>query len=121
MGFLPVDRLKEIAARYGASITEYLSAVLLQSILENQEVQRPRRPRPAALAIPIDLRGWFPSATLRNFILTVRLCVDPTLGPYTSLSWSDTSTTTCACTSIPRRCGPASPAMSTSQPTAFSS
>lgn len=50
MGFLPVDRLKEIAARYGASITEYLSAVLLQSILENQEVQRPRRPRPAALA-----------------------------------------------------------------------
>ena len=51
--------LKEIAARYGASITEYLSAVLLQSILENQEVQRPRRPRPAALAIPIDLRGWF--------------------------------------------------------------
>ena len=83
MGFLPVDRLKEIAARYGASITEYLSAVLLQSILENQEVQRPRRPRPAALAIPIDLRGWFPSATLRNFILTVRLCVDPTLGPYT--------------------------------------
>lgn len=46
MGFLPVDRLKEIAARYGASITEYLSAVLLQSILENQEVQRPRRPRP---------------------------------------------------------------------------
>ena len=30
MGFLPVDRLKEIAARYGASITEYLSAVLLQ-------------------------------------------------------------------------------------------
>mgnify|MGYP001835184326 FL=1 len=57
--------------------------MLLQSILENQEVQRPRRPRPAALAIPIDLRGWFPSATLRNFILTVRLCVDPTLGPYT--------------------------------------
>ena len=32
--------------------------------------------------LPVD-RGWFPSATLRNFILTVRLCVDPTLGPYT--------------------------------------
>ena len=88
-GLLDVDdpprpeELEDAYARYGASITEYLSAVLLQSILENQEVQRPRRPRPAALAIPIDLRGWFPSATLRNFILTVRLCVDPTLGPYT--------------------------------------
>ena len=33
MGFLPVDRLKEIAARYGASITEYLSAVLLLSLI----------------------------------------------------------------------------------------
>ena len=122
MGFLPVDRLKEIAARYGASITEYLSAVLLQSILENQEVQRPppsqargsghshRSPGLVPLRHPPQLHPHCPA--LR--------------GPHSGalhlpLSWSDTSTTTCACTSIPRRCGPASPAMSTSQPTAFSS
>lgn len=36
-----------------------------------------------ALAIPINLRGWFPSETLRNFILTVRPSIDPSLGEYT--------------------------------------
>ena len=36
-----------------------------------------------ALAIPINLRGWFPSETLRNFITTVRPYIDPALGDYT--------------------------------------
>ena len=83
MGFLPVDQLKEKARSMGVSITEYLTAVLLQVILDNQAGQRPRRPRPVALAIPINLRPWFPSETLRNFILTVRPSIDPALGEYT--------------------------------------
>lgn len=82
IGLLDVDRLKAAAGRYGASITEYLSAVLLQALLDNQEAQRPRRPRPVALSIPINLRPWFPTDTLRNFILTLRLAVDPALGEY---------------------------------------
>lgn len=82
MGFLPVDVLHSKAKRYGASITEYLAAVLMQAILENQAAERPHRAKPVALAIPINLRGYFPSNTLRNFILTVRPCIDPTLGEY---------------------------------------
>lgn len=83
MGFMPVDKLKEVAKSHGASITEYLAAVLMQAIMENQAAEKPHRPRPVALAIPINLRGWFPSKTLRNFILTVRPCIDPSLGEYT--------------------------------------
>ena len=122
MGFLPVDRLKEIAARYGASITEYLSAVLLQSILENQEVQRPPAvPGPRLWPFPsISGAGSPPPPSATSSSLSGSAWTPP-WGLTPSLSWSDTSTTTCACTSIPRRCGPASPAMSTSQPTAFSS
>ena len=52
-------------------------------MLENQAARHYRHPRPVALAIPINLRPWFPSETLRNFILTVRPCIDPTLGEYT--------------------------------------
>lgn len=33
--------------------------------------------------MPINLRPWFPTETLRNFILTTRLCIDPALGEYT--------------------------------------
>lgn len=83
MGLVPVDRLREVARRYKVSLTEYLTAVLLQCFLENQADKGFRHPRPVALAIPINLRPWFPSETLRNFILTMRPCIDPTLGEYT--------------------------------------
>ena len=83
MGLLPLDQLKAKAKSYGVSITEYLTGALLKVILENQARERPRRPKPVSLAIPINLRPWFPSETLRNFILTVRPCIDPDLGEYT--------------------------------------
>ena len=83
MGFCSVSQLKQKAKGYGVSITEYLTAVLMKVILEKQHRERPRKERPVALAIPINLRGWFPSETLRNFILTVRPVIDPSLGEYT--------------------------------------
>lgn len=83
MGLIPLDQLKQVAKNYHVSLTEYLTAVLLKSIMENQAAQRPWRPRPVSLAIPIDLRHWFPTETLRNFILTARPCIDPSLGEYT--------------------------------------
>lgn len=83
MGFVPLAALKERAKFYGASITEYLSAVLIQVILDKQKREKPHRLRQVALAVPINLRSWFPSETLRNFITTVRPYVDPALGDYT--------------------------------------
>lgn len=35
------------------------------------------------MAVPINLRPYFPSETLRNFILTVRPSINPELGDYT--------------------------------------
>ena len=83
MGLMSVAALKAKAKEYGATITEYLTAVLLLSLLEKQHAERPIREKPIALAIPVNLRAWFPSETLRNFMLTLRPCVDPTLGEYT--------------------------------------
>ena len=86
MGFAPVDALKGKAKEYQASLTEYLCAVLLHVLLEKQRREKPHRERPVALAVPIDLRAFFPSETLRNFILTVQPVIDPALGAY---SFSD--------------------------------
>lgn len=83
MGFVPVDKLNEKARAYGASITEYLSAVLICVILDKQHREQPYRERPVALAVPINLRAYFPSETLRNFITTVRPVIDPVMGDYT--------------------------------------
>ena len=83
MGLVPVDQLRKVSQQYSSSVTEYLTAVLLQSLLENQAARHYRHPRPVALAIPINLRQWIPSETLRHFILTARPCIDPQLGAYT--------------------------------------
>lgn len=83
MGLMSVSALKAKARERGATITEYLTGVLLLSLLEKQRGERPIREKPVALAIPVNLRSWFPSQTLRNFMLTVRPSVDPTLGEYT--------------------------------------
>lgn len=83
MGFLSVAQLKEKARSYNASITEYLAAALIWTLLERQRGERPGRERPVALAIPINLRPFFPSKTLRNFFLTARPYIDPSLGDYT--------------------------------------
>ena len=83
MGFCSVSALREKAKGYGVSITEYLTAVLLKVLLDKQHREAPRRERPVALAIPINLRPWFPTESLRNFILTARPAINPSLGSYT--------------------------------------
>ena len=83
MGLMSVAALKAKAKEHNATITEYLTAVLLLSLLEKQRAEHPYHQKPVALAIPVNLRAWFPSETLRNFLLTLRPCVDPTLGDYT--------------------------------------
>lgn len=83
MGLVPLDTLRETARGYQASVTEYLASVLIEAILAKQRREGNRREFPVALAVPINLRPWFPSETLRNFILTVRPCIDPELGEYT--------------------------------------
>lgn len=82
MGFLSVAELKAKARSYGASVTEYLAAVLMKLLIEKQRRERPLREQPVTLAVPVNLRAFFPSETLRNFILTVQPCVDPKLGDY---------------------------------------
>lgn len=60
-----------------------MAAILLQSILIRQRREGRRRELPVSLAVPINLRPYFPSETLRNFILTVRPSINPELGDYT--------------------------------------
>lgn len=83
MGLVPLDKLHQAARRCGASITEYLAAVLIQALLQKQRLEKSRREYPVSLAVPINLRGRFPSQTLRNFVLTARPYIDPNLGDYT--------------------------------------
>ena len=82
-GIMSVSEVMAAAKRYGATITEYLNAVLLQALLLKQEEDHASRLRPVKIAMPVNLRRFFPSITLRNFITMIFPGVDPRLGEYT--------------------------------------
>ena len=81
-GILSVSEVMAVAKKYNATITEYLNAVLLYALLKKQQNEWHLRLRPVKIAMPVNLRRFFPSKTLRNFITMVYPVVDPRLGDY---------------------------------------
>ena len=91
-GIMSVREVMAVAGKYNATLTEYLNAVLLYALLQKQEKDLqdnireyifPLKPRPVKIAMPVNLRRFFPSKTLRNFITMVYPSIDPRLGDYT--------------------------------------
>lgn len=82
-GIMSTKDVLHVAKRYQATITEYLNAVLLYSLLRKQLKEGDRRLRPVKIAMPVNLRRFFPSKTLRNFITMIYPGIDPRLGEYT--------------------------------------
>ena len=81
-GIIPVDALLKVTKHYEVSVTEYLNAVLLYALMEKQKKDKVFREKPLKIALPVDLRQFFPSSTLRNFITMVYPSIDPRMGEY---------------------------------------
>lgn len=82
-GVLQVSQVRAVSGKYQVSVTEYLNAVLLYALLEKQKADRVFRELPVSIAMPVNLRRFFPSKTLRNFITMVYPSIDPRMGDYT--------------------------------------
>lgn len=81
-GIMSVREVMEVAKKYDATITEYLNSVLLYALLKKQQSEWHLKLRPVKIAMPVNLRRFFPSKTLRNFITMVYPSIDPRLGEY---------------------------------------
>lgn len=66
-GVMSASSVHKVAKSYGASITAYLTSVLIYSIYW-QSMKYGVYDDLIAIAIPINLRNSFPSKTLRNFV-----------------------------------------------------
>ncbi|MBR5093857.1 MAG: hypothetical protein IK095_02055 [Oscillospiraceae bacterium] len=84
LGIVESARLHDAAKARGVTVTAYLTALLLQSLLELQAAQQPRRrrQRPVKVQIPVDLRKLYGGETMRNFVAVANIGVDPRLGDY---------------------------------------
>ena len=82
-GIMSVSQVMAVAKSYQATVTEYLNAVLLYALMTKQEQEWHFKLRPVKIAMPVNLRRFFPSGTLRNFISMIYPGIDPRLGEYT--------------------------------------
>lgn len=81
-GIMSVQQVMTVAKKYNATITEYLNAVLIYALYQKQISERHLRLKPVKIAMPVNLRRFFPSKTMRNFITMVYPGIDPRLGEY---------------------------------------
>ena len=71
-GTVQINELKNCSRAAGASITKYLAAALLWSIIRT-ETDGNEMKRPAALNLPVNLRSFFESETLANFFSVINV------------------------------------------------
>ena len=67
---IPLSELKAAAKSHDVTITEYVSACYITAVLEGEKL--PLR-KPIRLLLPVDLRRFFPSNTLQNFVCFERI------------------------------------------------
>lgn len=84
-GILDANKVHALAKTYGVTITVFLAAIMMQSIYEiqNEKVKNPKKRKAVRVLIPVNLRKFFPSRTMRNFALYITPDIDPRLGDFT--------------------------------------
>ena len=63
---MDLKALKEESKKQGVTITQYLTAVLIYSIYQENYVKAKGK-RPIKVCIPVNLKKYFPSKTMSNF------------------------------------------------------
>lgn len=84
-GIVPADALRVRAKEYGVTVTEYLVAALVMSIygIQKKELSRRRRNRDVKICVPVNLRRFYPSVTVRNFSSFINPGITPAYGEFT--------------------------------------
>ena len=80
---MPSAVLVEKARELGVTVTEYLASAMLWAAYQDQERQAHKKKLPLRVSVPVNMRAFYPSATLRNFSTFVNPGIDPRLGAYT--------------------------------------
>ncbi|MGI6690684.1 MAG: hypothetical protein ACOX63_07570 [Christensenellales bacterium] len=84
-GIVPTMQLYELAKRYGATINTFMAALMLQSLCDivRRDPSKRRRKLPVKVSMPVNLRAFYPSATLRNFSSYINAGIHLSYGSYT--------------------------------------
>ncbi len=82
-GILPCDQVKKRAREKKLTITEYLAGIYCYVLYKIQEDENPRRKRPVIISLPVNLRPYYNSKTMRNFAYFINAGINPNYGDFT--------------------------------------
>lgn len=81
-GYLSVDRLKSVSKSYGVTINQYLVGTFVYAIYKNYLKRQPSK-LPIRCCVPVNLRPYYNSHTLKNFFAMVFATFQPRRDDYT--------------------------------------
>lgn len=80
---LACSQLVPLAKALGVTVTEYLTSVMLYAAYQDQEKRCGRKRLPIRISVPVNMRAFYDTPTLRNFSSFINPGIDPRLGDYT--------------------------------------
>lgn len=81
-GYLPVEQLKEASKKYGVTINQYLVGVFIYAVYKEYLKEQPSR-TPVRCCVPVNLRPYYDSHTMKNFFAMVFATFKPEKETYT--------------------------------------
>lgn len=78
-GELPLDEVRKVAKKHNATVTVFLGALLMLTV---NELYGDGKQKPS-LFIPVNLRKFFPSNTLLNFVSSAKCVLPPDIDDLT--------------------------------------
>lgn len=82
-GTASVARVAEVARKFKVSVTELLVGVYLYQLYQVQQKGGYNTLAPVRVSVPVNVRRFYPTKTLRNFALYANPGIEPAYGEYT--------------------------------------
>jgi NRPS condensation-like uncharacterized protein len=82
-GLIPLEKVLETAKKHGVTLTEYLAASYIFVLYNIQKAMGSKKQMPVKVSIPVNMRRFYASNTLRNFSSYINAFIDPRYGEYT--------------------------------------
>lgn len=83
-GILDAKAVAEAARRYHATVTEFLVAALILSVdpIQRSQIFSEKKLKPVKICVPVNLRKYYGSNTMRNFASYINPGIEPRYGEY---------------------------------------
>ena len=81
-GTIPLSIMLSTAKSHGVTLTEYIVSILIFTMYKSQQQGTYQKKRPVKVSVPVNMRKYYPTETLRNFAYFVNPGINPQYGEY---------------------------------------